>query len=59
MAGKEQYYFLDDIGFIGDQSRTEAQVKKDGERMDDYIKALKSGKPNPESKKVKRRSKSK
>ena len=24
-TGKEQYYALDDIGFMGDQKRTEAQ----------------------------------
>ena len=59
MTGKEQYYFLDEIGFIGDQSRTEAQVKRDAKRTDDYFKALKAGKPDPVAGKVKRKAKSK
>jgi hypothetical protein len=29
MANKKQYYGLDDIGFIGTQNRTKAQIKKD------------------------------
>lgn len=59
MTGKEQYYFLDEIGFLGDQSRTEAQVRRDAKRTDDYFKALKAGKPSREARKVKRKAKSK
>lgn len=60
MTGKEQYYFLDEIGFLGSQDRTEAQVRRDGKRMDDYIKALKASKTNLKTGRVvKRRSKSK
>jgi len=60
MTDKEQYYFLDEIGFLGSQDRTEAQVRRDGKRMDDYIKALKAGKAKLKtSRVVKRRSKSK
>lgn len=59
MAGKEQYYFLDEIGFLGDQSRTKAQIKRDAKRTDDYFKALKEGKPNPEIRKAKAKAKSK
>ena len=58
MTGKEQYYFLDEIGFIGDQTRTEAQVKKDMIRTSLYFKALKEGKFNLEAGKVKRKTKS-
>ena len=59
MTGKEQYYFLDEIGFPGSQDRTEAQVRRDGKRMDDYIKALKTGKTKLKtSRVVKRQSKS-
>mgnify|MGYP001602399970 CR=1 FL=1 len=60
MASKEQYYFLDEIGLLGSQDRTEAQVRRDGKRMDDYIKGLKAGKTKLKaSRAVKRRSKSK
>jgi hypothetical protein len=59
MTGKEQYYFLDEIGFLGDQSRTKAQVKRDAKRTDDYFKALKAGKLNPEVRKAKGKIKSK
>lgn len=44
MANKKQYYGLDDIGFIGAQDRTPAQVKRDMKKMAEYIKAEKSGK---------------
>ncbi len=44
MAGKKQYYGLDEIGFIGSQNkRTPAQVKSDIDRTIQYIKAKKSG----------------
>ena len=59
MAGKEQYYFLDEIGFIGDQNRTKTQVKRDMARTSRYFKALKEGRPNPEAGRVKRKAKSK
>jgi len=59
MTGREQYYFLDEIGFLGDQSRTKTQIKRDAKRTDDYFKALKAGKPNPEVRKVKGKVKSK
>lgn len=43
MAGKKQYYGLNEIGFVGTQEkRTPAQVKKDMERTIRYIKAKKS-----------------
>lgn len=57
MTGKEQYYFLDEIGFLGDQSRTKAQVRRDAKRTDEYFKALKAGKPNPETRKPKGKAK--
>jgi len=42
MAGKKQYYGLDEIGFVGTQGgRTDAQVKKDIEMTVRYIKAVK------------------
>ncbi len=44
MANKKQYYGLDDIGFIGTQNRTKAQIKKDMEETARIIKAKKSGK---------------
>ena len=59
MTGKEQYYFLDEIGFIGDQSRTKIQVKRDMIRTSRYFKTLKEGKPTPEAGRVKRKAKSK
>ena len=59
MTGKEQYYFLDEIVFIGDQNRTKAQMKRDMIRTSRYFKALKEGKPNPEAGRIKRKAKSK
>jgi len=50
---------LDEIGFIGDQNRTKAQVKRDMIRTSRYFKALKEGKPNPEAGRIKRKAKSK
>jgi hypothetical protein len=44
MANKKQYYGLDDIGFIGTQDRSKAQIKKDLEETAKYIKARKDGK---------------
>lgn len=44
MASKKQYYALDEVGFIGTQTRSEAQVKKDIEKTIQYIKAKKTGK---------------
>lgn len=44
MANKKQYYGLDDIGFIGTQDRSKAQIKKDLEDTAKYIKARKEGK---------------
>ena len=40
MTGKEQYYALDEIGFIGVQDRrSKAKIKKDREEMNQYVKA--------------------
>jgi len=48
MAGKKQYYGLDEIGFIGTQKkRTAAQTKKDIEKTVQFIKTRKSGKAIP------------
>ena len=48
MAGKKQYYGLDEIGFVGTQDkRSKAQVKKDIAMTVQYIKAKKSGKVVP------------
>lgn len=44
MTDKKQYYKLDDIGFIGTQERTPAQVKRDMKKMAEYIRAEKAGK---------------
>lgn len=44
MAGKKQYYGLDEIGFVSTQNkRTPAKVKSDIERTIQYIRAKKSG----------------
>jgi hypothetical protein len=61
MEDKKQYYGLDEIGFIGTQSkRTNFQVKKDIKMTIKFIKARKSGKIIPLSKKgVRRLSKAK
>jgi hypothetical protein len=59
MTGKEQYYFLDEIGFIGDQSRTEAQVQRDAKRHTRYLKEHKLGMYNPKFAKRKQKLKSK
>lgn len=56
MEDKKQYYGLDEIGFIGTQGkRTNLQVKKDIEKTVQFIKARKSGKIIPLSKKAVRR----
>lgn len=47
MTDKKHYYGLDDIGFIGTQDRTLAQVKSDMKKMSEYIKTEKSGKTIP------------
>jgi len=48
MAGKKQYYGLDEIGFVGTQKKRSAvQVKKDIEKTVQFIKARKSGKLIP------------
>jgi len=57
MTDKKQYYGLDDIGFIGTQDRTLAQVKRDMKRMSEYIRAEKSGKAVPLSQRRRRLSK--
>ncbi|HTF28768.1 MAG TPA: hypothetical protein VK625_07985 [Flavitalea sp.] len=52
MAGKKQYYELDEIGFVGTQDkRSYAQVKKDIEKTIQYIKTKKTGKNIPLSRK--------
>jgi hypothetical protein len=43
MGDKKQYYGLDDIGFIGSQDRTPAQVKRDMRKMAEYIRSEKAG----------------
>jgi hypothetical protein len=43
MTDKKQYYKLDEIGFIGTQDRTPAQVKRDMKKMTEYIRAEKAG----------------
>jgi len=51
MAGKKQYYGLDEIGFVGAQKkRTAAQIKKDIDKTVQYIKIQKSGQVVPLSK---------
>lgn len=48
MAGKKQYYGLDEIGFVGTQEkRSKAQVNKDIALTVRYIKAKKSGRVIP------------
>lgn len=61
MDDKKQYYGLDEIGFVGTQGkRTNSQVKKNIEKTVQFIKARKSGKIIPLSKKgVRRLSKAK
>ena len=61
MEDKKQYYRLDKIGFVGTQGkRTNSQVNKDIEKTVQFIKARKSGKIIPLSKKgVRRLSKAK
>ena len=52
MAGKKQYYELDEIGFVGTQDkRSHAQMKKDTEKTVQYIMAKKTGKNIPLSRK--------
>jgi len=52
MAGKKQYYGLDEIGFVGTQDKGSlTQVKKDIERTIQYIKAKKSENNIPQLKK--------
>ena len=58
-SDKERYYALDDIGFIGDQSRTEAQVRRDAKRFSQYLKEHKLGLYNPKVAQKKRKLKSK
>jgi hypothetical protein len=55
MIEKERYYALDDIGFIGDQSRTEAQVQRDIKRFSRYLKEHKLGIYDPKVAKRKRK----
>ena len=48
MAGKKQYYGLDEIGFLGVQDkRSRAQEKRDIAITVQYIKAKKSGRVVP------------
>ena len=56
MEDKKRYYKLDEIGFIGTQDRTPAQVKKDIEMTIRFIEAKKNGKPFVLPKKAKKRS---
>jgi hypothetical protein len=54
MTDKEQYYKLDDIGFVGTQKRvSQAQQKKEMEMTRQWINAMRAGKPNPFAKKKK------
>jgi hypothetical protein len=43
MEDKKRYYALDDIGFIGDQSRTEAQRRKDAKKTALIFQAMRAG----------------
>jgi hypothetical protein len=53
MANKKQYYGLDEIGFVGTQGKgTSSKVKRDIEKTIQFIKARKSGKIIPYSKKA-------
>ena len=58
-TGKEQYYALDEIRYIGDQSRTEAQIQRDAKRHTRYLKEHKLGIFNPKVAKRKQKLKSK
>jgi len=42
MNNKKQYQKLDEIGFLGSQHRSDAQIKKDSAETSAYFKALKS-----------------
>jgi hypothetical protein len=55
MGDKKQYYGLDDIGFIGSQDRTPAQVKRDMRKMAEYIRSEKGGRIIARSGKLTRR----
>ncbi len=58
MANKNQYYDLDEIGFIGTQKKTSlAQQKQDAILTAQIIKAEKSGKIIPFPKTLNRRAK--
>jgi hypothetical protein len=49
-VNKNQYYGLDEIGFVGTQDeRTDAQVKKDIDETIRYVKAQKLKKDSKES----------
>jgi len=41
MTDRERYNKLDDIGFVGGQGRSAAQVKKDAELTSRHIQAMK------------------
>ena len=54
MAGKKQYYKLDEIGFVGTQDKgTPSQIKKDIEEMVKYVKAQKNKKKSKKFSKTK------
>lgn len=55
MTAKKQYYKLDDIGLIGTQDRTPAQVKRDMKKMAEFIRAEKAEKVIALPKKTTRR----
>lgn len=53
----KRYLLLDEIGFVGTQDRTEAQVKEDAELTSAYIKAYKARMAEKEAKKAARKKK--
>ena len=55
MAGKKQYYGLDEIGFVGIQGKRINKIKKDIEKTIQFIKATSSIKVIPLAKKSVRR----
>lgn len=58
-ADKKQYYALDDIGFIGIQGRSKAEIKKDREIFTKFFKKKKTEKLSVVSEDATRYSKAK
>jgi hypothetical protein len=51
LSSKKQYYGLDEIGFIGTQSKDKARVQKDIDKTVQYLKDKKAGRPGFRAKK--------